>query len=45
MEGNVRQLRNICHWLSVMVAGNEIGISDLPNELMNEYINQPVSND
>jgi two-component system nitrogen regulation response regulator GlnG len=44
-KGNVRQLRNICHWLSVMVSGNEIGISDLPTELINENINRPISQD
>ena len=44
-KGNVRQLRNICHWLTVMVSGNQIGISDLPSELINENINRPVSND
>lgn len=44
-KGNVRQLRNICHWLTVMVSANEIGISDLPSELINENINKPISND
>lgn len=44
-KGNVRQLRNICHWLTVMVSSNEIGISDLPSELINENINKPLSND
>jgi two-component system nitrogen regulation response regulator GlnG len=44
-KGNVRQLRNICHWLTVMVTGNEIGVSDLPAELINENINRPASSD
>lgn len=44
-KGNVRQLRNICHWLTVMISGNEIGISDLPSELLNENINKPITND
>jgi two-component system nitrogen regulation response regulator GlnG len=34
--GNIRQLRNICHWLTVMSAGKEIGISDLPSEIIKE---------
>jgi len=39
--GNIRQLRNICHWLTVMSPGKEIGISDLPAEIIKEnvYIN------
>jgi len=32
-SGNVRQLENVCRWLTVMAAGNEIQISDLPPEL------------
>jgi two-component system nitrogen regulation response regulator GlnG len=36
--GNIRQLRNICHWLSVMSPGKEIGISDLPTEILKENI-------
>ncbi|WP_022940932.1 nitrogen regulation protein NR(I) [Psychromonas hadalis] len=31
--GNVRQLENICRWLTVMVSGQEVQISDLPPEL------------
>jgi len=33
--GNVRQLENICRWLTVMAAGREIHLEDLPPELMN----------
>jgi len=36
--GNIRQLRNICHWLTVMSPGREIGISDLPGELLKENV-------
>jgi two-component system nitrogen regulation response regulator GlnG len=36
--GNIRQLRNICHWLTVMAPGKEIGISDLPGEILKENI-------
>ncbi len=31
--GNVRQLENICHWLTVMAPGQTIEVSDLPPEL------------
>lgn len=32
-SGNVRQLENICHWLTVMAPGQNIDIADLPPEL------------
>ena len=32
--GNVRQLENTCRWLTVMAAGREILLSDLPQELL-----------
>lgn len=31
--GNVRQLENVCRWLTVMASGQEILVSDLPAEL------------
>jgi two-component system nitrogen regulation response regulator GlnG len=31
--GNVRQLENICHWLTVMAPGQNIEIADLPPEI------------
>jgi two-component system nitrogen regulation response regulator GlnG len=31
--GNVRQLENICHWLTVMAPGQRIGVADLPPEV------------
>jgi len=34
--GNVRQLQNACHWLTVMASGREVHISDLPPELLDE---------
>ena len=42
--GNIRQLRNICHWLTVMSPGKEIGISDLPSEILKENIYNKISN-
>ncbi|MDZ7788229.1 MAG: nitrogen regulation protein NR(I) [Halofilum sp. (in: g-proteobacteria)] len=34
--GNVRQLENVCRWLTVMAAGREIHLDDLPVELQGE---------
>ncbi|NOH80897.1 nitrogen regulation protein NR(I) [Vibrio sp. RE86] len=34
--GNVRQLENICRWLTVMASGSEVLPSDLPTELLEE---------
>ena len=38
-RGNVRQLENVCHWLTVMSPGNKILVSDLPSELKDEPLN------
>jgi two-component system nitrogen regulation response regulator GlnG len=32
-QGNVRQLENLCHWLTVMAPGQQVEIGDLPAEL------------
>ena len=32
-SGNVRQLENVCHWLTVMAPGQNIDVADLPPEL------------
>ncbi|MCC6198384.1 MAG: nitrogen regulation protein NR(I), partial [Burkholderiales bacterium] len=31
--GNVRQLENVCHWLTVMAPGQRIEVADLPPEV------------
>ena len=31
--GNVRQLENICHWITVMAPGNTVDAADLPPEV------------
>ncbi len=46
--GNVRQLENICHWITVMAPGQQVEINDLPpdiraeasgaNPILNAYI-------
>jgi two-component system nitrogen regulation response regulator GlnG len=40
--GNVRQLENLCHWLTVMTPSNVIGVSDLPADILAEAGEQPV---
>ena len=32
-RGNVRQIENVCHWLTVMAPGQNIEINDLPPEI------------
>ncbi|MDR1890168.1 MAG: nitrogen regulation protein NR(I) [Zoogloeaceae bacterium] len=32
-SGNVRQLENLCHWITVMAPGQQVEINDLPPEL------------
>jgi two-component system nitrogen regulation response regulator GlnG len=32
--GNVRQLENICHWLTVMAPAQQIALKDLPPEVL-----------
>ncbi len=34
--GNVRQLENLCHWLTVMAPGQIVDMNDLPPELRQE---------
>ncbi len=31
--GNVRQLENICHWITVMAPGQQVEVADLPAEI------------
>jgi two-component system nitrogen regulation response regulator GlnG len=37
-SGNVRQLENLCRWLTVMASGKSIHIEDLPRELREEKV-------
>ncbi len=42
--GNVRQIENLCRWLTVMAAGREVLLSDLPVELRQGSVDpQPAS--
>lgn len=36
--GNVRQLENLCHWISVMAPGQTVGVGDLPPEVKGESV-------
>jgi two-component system nitrogen regulation response regulator GlnG len=40
--GNVRQLENICHWLTVMAPAQVVEAKDLPPELLNESTAAPT---
>jgi two-component system, NtrC family, nitrogen regulation response regulator GlnG len=40
--GNVRQLENLCHWLTVMTPASVIGVSDLPADIMAEASEEPA---
>jgi len=40
--GNVRQLENICHWLSVMAPSQVVEPKDLPDELQPGYVGAPA---
>jgi len=44
-SGNVRQLENVCHWLTVMAPGQNIDIADLPPELKNNDLYKEASSD
>jgi two-component system nitrogen regulation response regulator GlnG len=43
--GNVRQLENTCRWLTVMAAGREVLLSDIPPELRGEATEQQPHRD
>ncbi len=36
LPGNVRQLENLCHWITVMAPGMNVEVNDLPPELRSE---------
>jgi two-component system nitrogen regulation response regulator GlnG len=36
LPGNVRQLENLCHWLTVMAPGQTVEVADLPAEVRGE---------
>ncbi len=44
-QGNVRQLENICRWLTVMAPGQEVHMDDLPPELRESYQTESIATD
>jgi two-component system nitrogen regulation response regulator GlnG len=42
--GNVRQLENLCHWLTVMAPGQTVDIVDLPTELRDQTTSSAPGN-
>ena len=42
--GNVRQLKNLCKYLTIMVTGRDIQMVDLPQDFLNAHQNQAKSN-
>ncbi|MEE4379642.1 MAG: nitrogen regulation protein NR(I) [Candidatus Competibacteraceae bacterium] len=43
--GNVRQLENLCRWLTVMASGREIHLDDLPPDLREQPVSQSTVGD
>ena len=43
-RGNVRQLENVCLWLTVMAAGDTVLVEDLPPELLADNAADSLSN-
>ncbi len=37
--GNVRQLENLCHWITVMAPGQTVEIADLPHDIRGDNAN------
>ncbi len=42
--GNVRQLENLCHWLTVMAPGQTVEVADLPPELKEHPVRDQPAN-
>jgi two-component system nitrogen regulation response regulator GlnG len=43
--GNVRQLENVCHWLTVMAPGQVVDVKDLPPEVRGQADGSTASED
>ncbi len=43
--GNVRQLENLCHWLTVMTPSRQVEIADLPPEWRAAQVTPPAGGD
>ncbi|MCA1322973.1 nitrogen regulation protein NR(I) [Herbaspirillum sp. alder98] len=40
--GNVRQLENLCNWITVMAPGQTVEVKDLPQDLVEERVHAPM---
>jgi two-component system nitrogen regulation response regulator GlnG len=45
IPGNVRQLENLCHWLTVMTPTQQVEIADLPSEWRETQASMPANQD
>ncbi|RJX34104.1 MAG: nitrogen regulation protein NR(I) [Oxalobacter sp.] len=45
LQGNVRQLENLCNWITVMAPGQTVDVKDLPPELLQDGKNHVASQD
>ncbi|MFA7400885.1 MAG: helix-turn-helix domain-containing protein, partial [Sideroxydans sp.] len=45
IPGNVRQLENLCHWLTVMTPTQQVEIADLPAEWRDGAQTAPAASD
>lgn len=43
-SGNVRQLENVCRWLTVMAASKEVLVQDLPADLIENSTTEKIGN-
>jgi two-component system, NtrC family, nitrogen regulation response regulator GlnG len=45
LPGNVRQLENLCNWITVMAPGQTVEVKDLPHELTHgkEFVPPPIT--
>ena len=43
--GNVRQLENVCHWVTVMAPGQVVDVKDLPPEVRGDSASASTEND
>jgi two-component system nitrogen regulation response regulator GlnG len=43
LPGNVRQLENLCNWITVMAPGQIVEVKDLPQELMHGQGSTPLA--
>jgi len=43
--GNVRQLENLCHWITVMAPGQSVEVNDLPPDIRGDKANTAIDSD